>query len=943
MEEGCFSCKNLSCSSLELYWDDKNKEENAHNSFEYKLYQKEGSDGVITDAFYFEKIYKGKDNKYEVIDLKPNKYYTFKLKIIRQEKTISEKIITIKTLKAPIAILSERSVKIANGESINYTNILSGTEKGIISNCSRFLFDKNNYNIIKGNFEYIKIKLTHEVDSNIYYISFDIKSENINIFFQNFLEKKEKDVIIPSFFTMKHLPTKLIFNLLEKGPVIFTGKRMGGVIASSLAFYLLFIGKANNMNYGNTFIKNEKNCIGVVTFGSPSFLTNLTAGDKMKEFTPYFINIKEEFDFIPGIIDFINKDQLSKDAFTIFNKLELDINDISFLNKFCIKINFTEENVESDIKKLRNIPFGKYFKFRTSDSNFSLNLINESTFPDFYHLQTFYTKKSTSNLKLYENLSSKIIFNKEALQFLLNQEYELEFAKIIRRKMGDNKMKGIIKISIKEFDDNIIPVDIVEKITLFPNKNKQYPQYQINNTYIYYDNDIDITAYLDNLNENINEVIIRNYFGGEIKVKHIINIQGTEGETIKFLKNNIEKLFLMPFFKLFEINNLALQNEEKYNQLKEDNFGNQFDDLKILKPFEDQIKTINELLFFSRPDILGKSESKFIQEYITEKLNENQRNSLKEKLKKYYTQAIQVQNNQNINCLDSEMNSIAKECSFPIKINNISKKIKKLFMCERDCFKKNNFILNPLNDSFIKIFFMNQLITEVLKNIELDINSNKLNKSANEFKQYLNENIGRLYKSNIIPNVYFILIVILSSIESGDLIEFKDTNNIEKNYSSIEIEEMGMRKLFVKTKTKNIINSNISPKDSFRLNKNKIKDFSAYSSKQIIGNEYYNKFLQILNNYSNNLPEDIEISIYDNLKEENKNKNINLLAIIDMVNESINEEESKKGFLALIRQSYLLGKLRTNIVSIYFIILSIYRKKNILLVYLEKRNQVNQL
>ena len=152
-----------------------------------------------------------------------------------------------------------------------------------------------------------------------------------------------------------------------------------------------------------------------------------------------------------------------------------------------------------------------------------------------------------------------------------------------------------------------------------------------------------------------------------------------------------------------------------------------------------------------------------------------------------------------------------------------------------------------------------------------------------------------------------------------------------------------MRKLFVKTKTKNIINSNISPKDSFRLNKNKIKDFSAYSSKQIIGNEYYNKFLQILNNYSNNLPEDIEISIYDNLKEENKNKNINLLAIIDMVNESINEEESKKGFLALIRQSYLLGKLRTNIVSIYFIFLSIYRKKNILLVYLEKRNQVNQL
>ena len=35
-----------------------------------------------------------------------------------------------------------------------------------------------------------------------------------------------------------------------------------------------------------------------------------------------------------------------------------------------------------------------------------------------------------------------------------------------------------------------------------------------------------------------------------------------------------------------------------------------------------------------------------------------------------------------------------------------------------------------------------------------------------------------------------------------------------------------------------------------------------------------------------------------------------------MMNDLIDEEESKKGFLALLRQSYLLGKLRSNIVSI---------------------------
>ena len=55
----------------------------------------------------------------------------------------------------------------------------------------------------------------------------------------------------------------------------------------------MLIGQSLDKNYGNSFSKKEKNCIGVVTFGSPSFLTNLTAGYKMKAYTSYFYNIKE--------------------------------------------------------------------------------------------------------------------------------------------------------------------------------------------------------------------------------------------------------------------------------------------------------------------------------------------------------------------------------------------------------------------------------------------------------------------------------------------------------------------------------------------------------------------------------------------------------------------------------------------------------------------------
>ena len=96
---------------------------------------------------------------------------------------------------------------------------------------------------------------------------------------------------------------------------------------------------------------------------------------------------------------------------------------------------------------------------------------------------------------------------------------------------------------------------------------------------------------------------------------------------------------------------------------------------------------------------------------------------------------------------------------------------------------------------------------------------------------------------------------------------------------------------------------------------NKIIEFSKFSEKEKNGEEYYQKFLELLNNYPNNNPEDIEISIYDNLKKENDKNAQNFSEIKDMMNDVINDEESKKGFLALVRQSFLRGKLRTNIVS----------------------------
>ena len=951
--------KNVTCCSVELYWEEQKAEKRPNDNILYELYFKE--DGLISS---YKKIYSGDEIRYEAINLNPNITYVFKLKKMKEGKQIQENIKTVKTLNSPKAMLSENSVQIANGGSLNYTNQLSDLQNKLIKDCSKLIFEENDNNVIKGDFNGIEIKIAHESENNIYYISFDVKYEYLEKFFNEYIEGCEKNIIIPCHFVIKKLPTILVFNLLEKGKVILTGKRMGGAIASSLAFYILYIGKSLNKIYNNAFLEEKKETIGVITFGSPSFLTNLTTAVKMKELTAYFYNIKEEFDYIPEIIDLINQNQNYKDILAIFNKLELD-NECKKLLESYTNLYFKENNFSKILKNDIKIPFGKYYMMNKKDN--SLNSINELTFEEFYYYKIFHSKNPNSDLKIYEKLKSKIQFNKNALEYLDNKNYKLDYIKIIRRKIKEDTIKGIIKMKLIEFDHNNISPDVIKKIELISSNDS----FQIYNEDIYYDNEFDITAYRDDLNEKIVDVIITNYFGGEIRVNHILNFQGS-GPTGLMLKENIEKLFLIPFFKLFEIIYCSLNNKEKYNQLKQTNFGENFDELKILNPFETQNKIYYGLLALSRPDIVGKTEKRFIglsEKYGQNYLNQQQMNYLYDKLKLFYKKALQLQKDQNINCDESQKDSVAQKVSFP---QNIQGERKKLFMSNRECFQFNDFLWKDLDDSYFKEFSIKNLIKEVLSKIEDEIykDISKLNDS--KCKEYLNKNIGKLYNKYIIPNINFILMLILSTIEGGDLINFNHKFNWKKikesffnsifstgpNFISIflsfhkyfekdfetfytkdKIEKINMKNLFFKTKTKNIVNSNAFEKKSdlnkifdmfnkdllnvFKkklleiFNTNKIRAFSEYSENEKIAAEYYENFLQLLNNYSNDFPEDIEISIYDNLKEENIKKDENYIAIKDMINDLINDEESKKGFLALVRQSFLIGKLRANIVS-YF-------------------------
>ena len=946
-----FYDKNLSFFSVELYWKDENTDKNSDNSYKYELYQKEGGDNFFTNFFLFKKIYEGKNTNYKVTQLNPDETYTFKLNIIKDGKSVEERKITIKTLYHSSAIISENSIKIAKGEIIKYSHKLNDLEKTIIRNCSNLIFEENDAITIKGDFNGIEIKITHDDENNIYYISFDIKSDYLEEFYNRYAEESKNNVIIPCHFILEKLPNILILNLLEKGAVIFTGKRMGGIIASSLAFYILFFEKLINKNK-NAFKGLEKKSLGVVTFGSPSFLFNVNIGYQMEEFVSYFINIKEELDYIPALIDFVNfRKLIDKKFLTISQKMDLDDSEKNYLYKYSENIGFIQENLKDYIKEYKTIPFGYYFMIKGLD----FYPIYEYDFNKFYYFQ-YISTEFLSNLKVYKELKlDDIRLNKKSLESLEKNDYQLELIKILRRENKGKNKEGIIKFKLKEIDNNIISPDIINKIELILIDKKE----EINIKNIFYDNDTDITAYIGNLSENINDVIIYNYFGGKIKVKHIINIQGS-GPTKDMLRVNIEKLFLIPFFKFFEIFYSSLNDNEKYEKLKKENFGENFQDLKILEPFKLQIKMVDELLFFSRPDILGKFENEF-KIYLKEKLTKKQINYFDTLLKNYYKQAILLQKNQGINCEDSQINSIAKENSFPLKIKGAKKK---LFMCNPTNFELENIISQESYDnSYIKKFFIEQIIIDRLKIIEDKIKNNLIGKDNNYCKNYLINNIGKLYDENIVPNYYFIEIIILSSIESGDYIKFNhevdeekiklilnyfNQNNINiigillgfyytikasifavkdfnKNYTKEAIEEIHIKNLFFRRKVKNIIRSNISQNNfmlkniqqlfEFLFKKNKISNFRKYSEYGKNGEDYYLSFLELLNNYSNDFPEDIEISIYDNLRGEINNRQQNILTIKEMVNDLIDDKESKKGFLSLIRQAYLLGKLRCNIVS----------------------------
>ena len=145
-------------------------------------------------------------------------------------------------------------------------------------------------------------------------------------------------------------------------------------------------------------------------------------------------------------------------------------------------------------------------------------------------------------------------------------------------------------------------------------------------------------------------------------------------------------------------------------------------------------------------------------------------------------------------------------------------------MCEMSSSNKDLFDSDKINDSYVKTFYIEKLIKIALNSLESLIKVELINKVDNECKNFLDNVVGKLYDEKVVVYIYFVLIIILSSFESGDEIQFNhdiDTekisfmilypfiwlkpkgdnrSNFEKDfkkvYSKNEIEEINIRNLY---------------------------------------------------------------------------------------------------------------------------------------------------
>jgi hypothetical protein len=305
------------------------------------------------------------------------------------------------------------------------------------------------------------------------------------------------------------------------------------------------------------------------------------------------------------MIDFMDKGDIE----TIKPLVKEDVIDsrkIEELNDY-LEYKFKEDAIKKHIENFKKIPFGKFYVILNSQNVKGLTSISYTDFEQFYYGKIIKSKDiysnnsfqykdlknenensfSIKNLKyLNENVEEAKVIRREGetennsiSNNVLNSDFLKFFSYIFSKPEYIRNIRGIIKVKL----NNSITSDIIKDIEIIKASGRKETIKEI-----YYDNNKDVIIILENLDENISKIKMTNYFDGIIKVKSILNIHGSS-KTVKMIKANIEKLFIIPFFKIIEIISISKfrnKGENNYENLKEQYFGKDFKNITILDPFK---------------------------------------------------------------------------------------------------------------------------------------------------------------------------------------------------------------------------------------------------------------------------------------------------------------------------------------------------------------------
>ena len=810
MSSGSVRVKSVTCWDATIEWDQVNNE-----SVIYRVQQTKPQKADI---------YVGNDSEC-IIPLNHSTEYTLRIsysinKKEENEKTIGE--VKFKTPEPPFAVLSHVPV--------------TEMTQSIMKSCAGAVFPKpqsrsadDKQQCLSAQFGPFTINIFQDTlkEDKFFMLNFSAGADSRSVeAIQDAIKDENKFDYMWCLKFIPDMPMYLILELLKEGPVFLTGKGIGGTMAATVGYILLTSCSSTGFHVINAWEELVPGALGVCGFGSPAFSSGRVAGILLKlGYLKYFYNIITEGDIVPVFFDSLNSDNVSKQSALINKSCSCEI--------YSSPKSYNQANEHlKDWKKEKGLVNHRFAfnKVQFGTVMFLNRSLELSVSKDFvFHQMYFENYRQLSDeanpLKLYNKFGNKITDKlvSETVSSLTNNSTSVKSIKLVSRVSkntdGERLQSKVFRCELPKH----MTSDTIGKVFFITKDGKEVPCDKV----IFNDANT-ICCMIDNTSIHFDKIELRNKFGGKDTCEKIVNIRG-EGESDVLIKEEVERIFSLVFFKLIRIMSSVFEKigEDSDDESDESGPEEELDDRKVavsaksafeetkdkaldeikkfeksglnefLKSFNQEIGLLDKLFSCTRPDLLATNENihlsntkALFKEYTEEGYDITTRNvNVRELIARYYEAAKGVQEDKKINLSEvkADRRSFASDAGFPVNMKGVKCEGTKLFVCDTSEDLKSIFNDKAsLSKDFAGFTIVNQLC-EMISGFKRLISSNfkvpdfrdKRNYEeftkrilSKSFDLFIKEKIGELYKGLVLPPVFCLTLFITSSFEGMDQLKF---------------------------------------------------------------------------------------------------------------------------------------------------------------------------